>query len=58
MVDILFARTFFIVGAMLLLTAITAKKNRYFETAIEMWARSLPPLCCSLLYCPLRINTP
>ncbi len=38
MIDILFVRTFFIVGAMLLLTAITAKKNRYFETSVEMWS--------------------
>ena len=37
MVDILFARTFMIVGAMLILTAITAKKNRVFETSTEMW---------------------
>lgn len=37
MVDILFARTFMIVGVMLILTAITAKKNRVFETAMEMW---------------------
>ncbi len=35
--DILFARTFMIVGAMLILTAITAKKNRVFETSAEMW---------------------
>lgn len=38
MLDILFARTFLIVGMMLCLTAITAKVNRYFETAFEMWA--------------------
>jgi FtsH-binding integral membrane protein len=37
MVDILFARTFMIVGAMLILTAITAKRNRVFETSAEMW---------------------
>lgn len=37
MVDILFARTFMIVGVMLILTAITAKKNRVFETSSEMW---------------------
>ena len=37
MVDILFARTFMIIGAMLILTAITAKKNRVFETSTEMW---------------------
>jgi FtsH-binding integral membrane protein len=37
MVDILFARTFLIVGAMLILTAMTAKKNRVFETSAEMW---------------------
>lgn len=38
MLDILFARTFLIVGMMLCLTAVTAKVNRYFETAFEMWA--------------------
>lgn len=38
MLDILFARTFFIVGGMLILTAITAKVNRFFETAFEMWS--------------------
>lgn len=38
MFDILFARTFLIVGVMLCLTAITAKINKYFETAFEMWA--------------------
>ena len=37
MVDILFARTFIIVGSMLILTAIAAKKNRVFETPGEMW---------------------
>jgi FtsH-binding integral membrane protein len=37
MIDILFARTFMIVGAMLLLTAVTAKINRVYETAIEFW---------------------
>ena len=36
MLDILFARTFLIVGMMLCLTAVTAKVNRYFETAFEM----------------------
>ena len=38
MLDILFARTFLIVGMMLCLTAVTAKVNLYFETAFEMWA--------------------
>ncbi|MDA7849791.1 Bax inhibitor-1 family protein [Porticoccaceae bacterium] len=38
MLDILFARTFLIVGMMRCLTAVTAKVNRYFETAFEMWA--------------------
>ena len=37
MFDILFARTFVIVGCMLTLTAITAKINRRFETALELW---------------------
>ncbi len=37
MFDILFARTFVIVGCMLILTAITAKINRRFETALELW---------------------
>jgi len=38
MIDILFARTFLIVGGMLLLTAFTAKINRFFETSFEMWS--------------------
>lgn len=38
MLNILFARTFVIVGGMLILTAITAKLNRFFETAFEMWS--------------------
>lgn len=38
MIDILFARTFFVVGGMLVLTAITAKVNRFFETEFEMWS--------------------
>jgi len=37
MFDILFARTFFIVGGMLVITAITALINKGFETAAEMW---------------------
>ena len=37
MLEVLFARTFLIVGMMLCLTAITAKINRFFETAFEMW---------------------
>lgn len=37
MFDILFARTFIIVGGMLVITSITAKINRAFETASEMW---------------------
>lgn len=37
MFDILFARTCVIVGCMLILTAITAKINRRFETSVEMW---------------------
>ena len=41
MIDILFAKTFFIVGSMLCLTAVTAKYNRYFETAYEAWATIL-----------------
>ena len=38
MIDILFAKTFLIVGSMLLLTSITAKVNRFFETSLEMWS--------------------
>jgi|SRR3989344_248479 len=38
MFDILFARTFFIVGGMLLVTALTAHINKVFETAKEAWA--------------------
>lgn len=34
--DMLYAKTFMIVGSMLCLTAITAKINRYFETGLEM----------------------
>ena len=41
MVDILFARTFLIVGAMLVLTAVTARVNRVFETSLEMWSTIL-----------------
>lgn len=37
MFDILFARTFLIVGGMLLFTALTARINKAFETAEEMW---------------------
>ncbi|HSV43760.1 MAG TPA: Bax inhibitor-1 family protein [Candidatus Bathyarchaeia archaeon] len=37
MVDILFARTFLIVGAMLIITTITSRINKVFETAAEMW---------------------
>ena len=37
MFDILFARTFIIVGVMLVITSVTAKINRAFETASEMW---------------------
>ncbi len=37
MFDILFARTFLIVGAMLLITAFTARINKAFETGKEMW---------------------
>ena len=37
MFDILFARTFIIVGGMLIITAITARINKAFETAKEMW---------------------
>ena len=38
MIDILFAKTFLIVGGMLFLTAVTAKINRFFETSFEMWS--------------------
>lgn len=37
MFNILFARTFLIVGGMLLITAITSHINKVFETAKEMW---------------------
>ena len=37
MFDILFARTFFIVGGMLVITAITALINKGFETSLEYW---------------------
>ncbi len=37
MFDILFARTFLIVGGMLLITALTSKLNKAFEKAWEMW---------------------
>lgn len=37
MMDILFARTFFIVAGMLLITAIAARFNKAFETAAEAW---------------------
>lgn len=37
MFDILFARTFIIVGGMLIVTAITARINKAFETSKEMW---------------------
>ena len=33
----LFARTFIIVGGMLVISSITAKINRLFETSLEMW---------------------
>lgn len=37
MFDILFVRTFFIVGSMLIISAITALINKSFETALERW---------------------
>lgn len=37
MFDILFARTFIIVGSMLIITAITSRINKVFETTKEMW---------------------
>jgi len=37
MFDILFARTFIIVGGMLIVTAITSRINKAFETTKEMW---------------------
>jgi len=37
MFDILFVRTFLIVGSMLIISAITALVNKSFETALEMW---------------------
>lgn len=37
MFDLLFARTFLIVGGMLLITAITSTINKRFETSLETW---------------------
>jgi len=37
MLNMLFARTFIIVGGMLVISSITAKINRLFETSLEMW---------------------
>ncbi len=37
MFDILFTRTFLIVGGMLLITSFTARINKAFETAMELW---------------------
>jgi FtsH-binding integral membrane protein len=37
MFDILFSRTFIIVGGMLIITAITSRINKTFETQKEMW---------------------
>lgn len=37
MMDILFARTFFIVAGMLLITAIAARFNKTYETSAEAW---------------------
>lgn len=41
MFDLLFARAFFIVGGMILITALTARLNKLFETKTEMWATIL-----------------
>lgn len=49
MFDILFARTFVIVGAMLCLTAVTAKVNRSFETSREMWGSFIAGLAVLVL---------
>src|SRR3989338_4048337 len=38
MFNILFTRTFLIVGGMLLITALTARTNKAFETGKELWA--------------------
>lgn len=38
MFDILFARTFIIVGCMLLITTITSRINKTYESKFEMWA--------------------
>lgn len=37
MFDILFARTFIVIGGMLIITAITSRINKAFETTEEMW---------------------
>lgn len=37
MFDILFSRTFIIVGGMLIITAITSRINKAYETAKELW---------------------
>lgn len=35
--SILFSRVFVIIGAMLVITAVLAKKNRAYESSVEMW---------------------
>lgn len=53
MFDILFTRTFLIVGAMLLITSVTSRINKSFETATEMWVTVIATfvfLFASLLY--------
>lgn len=37
MFTLLFARVFLIIGGMLIITASTARINKAFETALEMW---------------------
>ena len=54
MFDILFARTFIIVGCMLVITSITAKINRAFETSTEMWLSIF--LSFALLFSTMAFN--
>ena len=53
MFDILFVRTFLIVGSMLIISAITSLVNKRFETSLEMWLSfilSLGVLVATMFY--------
>ena len=53
MFDILFIRTFLIVGSMLIISAITSLVNKRFETSLEMWLSfilSLGVLVATMFY--------